>query len=82
MDRTGTQQVSIFGLSQPRLYEIMQQQGMAKFRADQLLDWIYRRHVTDLQQMQLRVNCIEYLHQFSPMILVLNIYPLSDKLLI
>ncbi|MBH06878.1 MAG: 23S rRNA (adenine(2503)-C(2))-methyltransferase RlmN [Phycisphaeraceae bacterium] len=51
MDRTDIQQVSIFGLSQPRLYEIMQQQGMAKFRADQLLDWVYRRHVTDLQQM-------------------------------
>src|SRR5690606_8075220 len=41
----------IFDLSPAELTELLLAQGMPRFRATQVLEWVYRKHVADPQAM-------------------------------
>ncbi len=42
---------SIFDLDPTSLHELCTQWGLPRYRADQLLDWVYQKHVIDPMQM-------------------------------
>ena len=44
----------IFAMNRPALQDFLFSQGMKKFRADQILHYIYKEHVYDWDDMLLR----------------------------
>src|SRR5688500_16001217 len=43
--------INLLGLDRPGLRALLQQAGEKPFRADQLMQWIYQRGVTDFEAM-------------------------------
>lgn len=51
MNKLNDKKTIIAGTSLPQLQELLVQSGLEKFRAKQILQWIYERGITDFEQM-------------------------------
>ncbi|MBN2809715.1 MAG: 23S rRNA (adenine(2503)-C(2))-methyltransferase RlmN [Deltaproteobacteria bacterium] len=58
--------LNLKGLSRAELAEQLAGIGKERYRADQVIRWLYRQRVTDIEQMSnLSRSCRERLHEFS-----------------